>query len=473
MELAYAAAEWVHADNDGKKALTSRYAKIDVDEANEDPRDAERIDAEMTDVDGPSAPKRRRLSSPLDEMDIDEDLMATAPQQPAVRPRRTIASLSRSEEEEEEEEEEDDYDDDDDGASLHSVVHQAEASASAKAAQQSSTSDTAVLAGPTPAELIGEMERNKDVSGHAESASRPVADIGSPPTDAAVAGVIASQIPAGSEVDGDGEPEDEDMDAEGEADDENGSGARSAASAATPAEPSQPSVIAKTEQSLAAPDVEAPPRDESTSRRSQSVTGSGNNKKGLKAGHEDVAMSSVAGSLLDPKLLRGPILDLGLEEFVVDLSDLFNQGLAIEDRVPDADKDDITLASLFPELSLYEFTEPPRNEVNEKKERRVDESGMTSGRLTYTTRLMDSKNVLLSTLQPGMKYRQGRWDDPSDAPVAEEPRDYSKASPDIIPPAARKFLYLPAQFVFLTECGFSSHVLRNQGQRSCSSHPYT
>ena len=151
-------------------------------------------------------------------------------------------------------------------------------------------------------------------------------------------------------------------------------------------------------------------------------------------------MSSVAGCLLNPKLLRGPILNLDQEEFIIDLSDLFNQGLTIEDRVPDPDKDNIMLASLFPELSLYSFPQLPESEANEKKDKRVDDSGMMSSRLTYMTRLMDLKNVLLRMLQPRTKYRQGKWDDPSNVPVAEEPQEY-KATPDIIPPAACKFLY--------------------------------
>ena len=432
MELAHAAAEWVHADCDRRKALTFQYARIDVDEIDED---AELIDAQMMDEGGPPAPKRRRLSPRLDEMDVDEDLTATTSQQPVVRPRRTIAPLTTPVDDEDEDEDDDD-DDDDDRASVHSVVRQMPP---ANAAQPPSTNDTAVSAGPTPAEIIGDMEQNKDRGEQADPRSQPISHPGDPSDSAAAANAfIAIQVATDSEVDGDGEPEDEDMDAEGEADDENGSGVQSAASAAIKDEPTQPSDTADVEQE-AQPGIMVPPCDENASPQTRSMTGS--NKRGLKAGHEDVAVSSVAGSLLDPKLLRGPILDLDLEEFVIDLSDLFNQGLAIEDRVPDPDKDDITLASLFPELSLYDFPEPPASEANEKKDKRVDESGMTSGRLTYTTRLMDSKNVLLSTLQPGTKYRQGKWDDPSDVPVAEEPRDYSKASPDIVPPAARKFLY--------------------------------
>jgi chromatin modification-related protein VID21 len=445
MELAYAAAELVHADDDRKKALRFRYTKVDLDEADEDARDSERVDM---DWDGPSAPKRRRLSPRPDGMEVDEDLMVTT--LPALRLRRTIAPLSQpvddeDEGDEDDEDDEDDDEDEDDCASVHSIVRQTPASASTAVAQQPSANGTATSAGPTPAELIGEMERNSNQS-ELDLTLKSAADIGRSSTGVAA---FASQIPAGSEVDGDGEPLDEDMDAEGEADDENGNGARSAASTETPIGPSQPSVIFKAEEK-AQLDIEVPPRDESSGRQSQSVTGVGGNKKGLKAGHEDVAVSSVAGSLLDPKLLRGPILDLGLEEFVVDLCDLFNQGLAIEDQVSDPDKDDITLASLFPELPLYDFTEPPQSEVNGKKDKRIDESGMSSGRLTYTARLMDSKNLLLSTLQPGTKYRQGRWDDPSDIPVAEEPRDYSKSFAEIVPPAAREFPFQAT--AVLTEC---------------------
>ena len=89
MELAHATTEWVHPNYDQRKALTFQYAKIDVNEINED---TERIDVQM--MGGPPAPKRWWLSPCLDEMDVDEDLMVTTPQQPVVRPRRMIAPLT-------------------------------------------------------------------------------------------------------------------------------------------------------------------------------------------------------------------------------------------------------------------------------------------------------------------------------------------------------------------------------------------
>ena len=79
MELAHAVAEWVHADYNPTKALTFQYAKIDVNEINED---AERIDAQT--MGGPPAPKQWWLSPCLDEMDVDEDLMVTTDRKSVV-----------------------------------------------------------------------------------------------------------------------------------------------------------------------------------------------------------------------------------------------------------------------------------------------------------------------------------------------------------------------------------------------------
>lgn len=423
----------MHADHDRRKALTFRYTKINLNEADEE---VGRVDVEMADGDGPSAPKRRRLSPRPDGMDVDENSTVTA--QPAVRLRRTIAPLSQAADEEDDDDEydEDEDDDEDDRASVHSAVHQTPVSAPTGVMQQPSAHGAVVSADPTPEEFVGEMERNNDQS-ELSTALKSASDIEGPSTGPSSAAITMSQALASSEINGDGEHQDEDMDAEGEADDENGNGAMSLTG------PSQPFSIFKAEEKP--PDVVVPLHDDSSGQQSQSLTGVGGNNKGLKAGHEDVIVSSVAGSLLDPKLLRGPILDLGLEEFLVDLCDLFNQGLAIEDQVADPDKDDITLTSLFPELPLYDFTSPPQSEANGKRDKRIDESGMASGRLTYTTRLMDSNNVLLSTLQPGSKYRPGGgWDDPSDIPVAEEPRDYTKASVEIVPPTAREFLFVVA-----------------------------
>ena len=177
-------------------------------------------------------------------------------------------------------------------------------------------------------------------------------------------------------------------------------------------------------------------------------------KKALKIGKEDVALSSTGGSLLDPKLLRGPLIDLsssdddaesstsnGMTTLFANLSELYRRGLAHEGDTPienaDIGKDDITLTQLFPEIPVYEFG-PAGN--GDKKDRRVDESGLTVGRLTATNRLMEGRNVLLSTLAPARNYRAGYgWADTNDAPVTDDWREVADSKNDSIPPAARAY----------------------------------
>ena len=95
------------------------------------------------------------------------------------------------------------------------------------------------------------------------------------------------------------------MDAEGEAAKENGNSVQSATSAAIKDEPSQSSDTANAEQE-AQPGIMVPPCNENASPQIWSMTGS---NKRLKV----VAVLSITGSLLDPKLLWGLILNLDLE----------------------------------------------------------------------------------------------------------------------------------------------------------------
>lgn len=69
----------------------------------------------------------------------------------------------------------------------------------------------------------------------------------------------------------------------------------------------------------------------------------------------------------------------------------------------------VQLPDLFPDLLTFgPFA--PRNESRGKPDKRIDET-TSLGRVTYVSRLMDAKPVLLSTLQPAKKHRRGGWED--------------------------------------------------------------
>lgn len=98
--------------------------------------------------------------------------------------------------------------------------------------------------------------------------------------------------------------------------------------------------------------------------------------------------------------VRKPLLDIDPSAVVVDIKSLISQQAAAKNvAVPE----DVILADLFPDLSVY--TGPVMNE--NKVEKRSDES---AGRLTHTTRLMDIRPVIVSSIQPSLTRRpDGKW----------------------------------------------------------------
>ena len=78
---------------------------------------------------------------------------------------------------------------------------------------------------------------------------------------------------------------------------------------------------------------------------------------------------------------------------------------------PTLDADMLSLLNLFPEWPLYTA---PASPTASKTDRRIDESSSGAGKLTHVSRLLDFKPVLVSTLQPGKKFRPNGWSDVSD-----------------------------------------------------------
>ncbi|KAF9510866.1 hypothetical protein BS47DRAFT_1487193 [Hydnum rufescens UP504] len=404
MELAYSALEWHRADGEQRRELTVRWQiPLTDDELDADRVKEEVMDVEMRDEgrEEESPPARRSLRGSA--------LVSNAENEAQPVTRRTGATITIRQDLRQDDE--DDADDDDD---------EEDDETAAKAVEKQAAIDA----------VNAVREAAEDLEAHAREEQVPKIELDDSPQE--------PSTKAGSDMDGDGDP-DEDMDAEGEADDADGAG--------DPNNEENP-------EPLGIPDVAdmdasiSIPRDTQDPQTSVADV----HQEGLKANSEDAALSSTATSILDPQTLRGPVLDLELGDTVINLSELLNRSLAMADPISTPDKFDIALPALFPELNVYSFSAPPKAESIDKKNKRIDESGMSSGRLTLTTRLLDSKNVLVSALQPGQRYRRGAWEDTNDIPGMEE--SFSQLRTDAIPPAAPMF------------CGSKpqDHVHPNQSQ---------
>jgi chromatin modification-related protein VID21 len=224
----------------------------------------------------------------------------------------------------------------------------------------------------------------------------------------------------GSEMDAEGEPED-DVDAEGEVDMEKFD---------IPDMPKDANV--PTEVPLVAPKEAEDVKD----------------PEGLKPTTRGALLTPPPDPTVDVKKLRKPILDKDMQDTMFSLSELFEANLNLSKPLPPVQLEKLKLPDLFPDLPPYEVPDPPSDPVLEKKSdknKRIDESGAHSGKLTSASRLMDVRPVLVSSLQPSRRLskKQAKWEDLNDFPVADEPRDWSEPVPDVIPPAARTFSFVP------------------------------
>ncbi|TNY21344.1 hypothetical protein DMC30DRAFT_416103 [Rhodotorula diobovata] len=149
---------------------------------------------------------------------------------------------------------------------------------------------------------------------------------------------------------------------------------------------------------------------------------------------------------------RNPIFDAGIEETVVDplvlaaLRDAITPSTTSSAGAADAsassssvDKplpaDDpflsYTFAALFPDLPLYsDFVVANDSALD----RRVEDSSAWSGRLAHVTRLLESKPLLVSTLEPGRTRTTHGWR-PSTAADIEDVKDPLDGR-DSVPPTA-------------------------------------
>jgi hypothetical protein len=128
--------------------------------------------------------------------------------------------------------------------------------------------------------------------------------------------------------------------------------------------------------------------------------------------------------------VRKPLLDVDASAVVVDIKSVLEQQATAKNvAVPD----DVVLADLFPDLSVY--SGPVLNE--NKVEKRSDES---AGRLTHTTRLMDIRPVIVSSIKPSMTRRpDGKWEQVDQGFLHEPEDDLEEFRFDPAAYPARKF----------------------------------
>lgn len=101
-------------------------------------------------------------------------------------------------------------------------------------------------------------------------------------------------------------------------------------------------------------------------------------------------------------LVRKPVLDLPPTASTV-IPHSF-----IPKSEDDALPTDVSFTELFPDLAVFTEPSPP---VEGRIDRRRDESTAWAGRLTHTTRLLDMKPILVSSLQPSKNMGlSARWE---------------------------------------------------------------
>lgn len=83
-----------------------------------------------------------------------------------------------------------------------------------------------------------------------------------------------------------------------------------------------------------------------------------------------------------------------------------------------------SLEELFPDLTAYAPPVPP---TDDRVEQRIDQSTSWASRLTHTSRLMDVRPVLVSTLQPSKnRHPSGRWDHIDDGTMYDDTFDHEE-----------------------------------------------
>lgn len=126
---------------------------------------------------------------------------------------------------------------------------------------------------------------------------------------------------------------------------------------------------------------------------------------------------------------RKPILDLSFTSATIDLASLLDGSKPkSSSAVKAAPESPPSFADLFPDLAVYSGPVPPEDD---KIHKRLDE-GYTSGyRIAHTSRIMDIRPILVSSIQPAKNAYNGSWD-LHDGPWFEDPKGSTDVTPEVI-----------------------------------------
>lgn len=253
-----------------------------------------------------------------------------------------------------------------------------------------------------------------------------------------------ADIDADADADADGEedaPGEDDMDAEGEDDD----GEVEAATGLLvdndkPDEPVE--IVHKDLPPVHMPALtgDAQQKDQIASNISdpsqQGISGikAESNNKNATLTSEDIPINVAAS-------IRAPIFSLGVVATTVSPVTLLEHtdsnalaemlGISTHELGERITLDQLSLSALFPELPLFDAPAAPQFG---KGDRRWDDGSLNQApRLTHVSRLMDSKPVLVSTLQPARNRAHERWREEGEWNLAAQMADPSKGvAPEVL-----------------------------------------
>ena len=213
-------------------------------------------------------------------------------------------------------------------------------------------------------------------------------------------------VDADGSVEADGEAGREqtvDADGDGEADAEAEGDVAAAAAAAVKAGGSTPAKAAPVKSDGAA-----------TPARAAALAGpSGTPRPGTPGSRGAPSAASHAAAAMHIQnliALRAPVFELGVESTLVDpraLSNVDDASIAL------------SLSALFPDLPLYSdflLASDPQ------MDKRIEDSSAWSGRLSHVSKLLESKPLLVSTVQPGRTRTTKGWE-PSTSVFLDDSRE--------------------------------------------------
>ncbi|TKY87665.1 hypothetical protein EX895_003246 [Sporisorium graminicola] len=234
------------------------------------------------------------------------------------------------------------------------------------------------------------------------------------------------------EMDADGEDDDADADADD---------VEAATAALVSGEPAKPPKVEVVREPLAQPErmptlVVAPETTAASTTSKEDHSADDKLAHALRSEPKDAESTLTAE--LPPQLLatlRAPIFSTSVTTTVVSPAALLESldpeaaaallGIEVSDLSSAVDllsPGSLSFSKMFPELPLYAGVSVP--DSSSKSDRRWDEGSLNQPpRLTHVTKLLDSRPLLVSTLEPSKNRANGRWLPDSDWIVAAEQSD--------------------------------------------------